>query len=120
MVEDNLRGDQVVPLMEVPLDRVGRSDERGELQVLVRKFGEFDAPVASLELVTERRHLHRAEGVNAAVLPHAIQGSEPCRAELSSGRREVQVASGDGQTSSPRRARKCQSSWLRRLAPAAS
>src|SRR3954470_4862838 len=92
MVEDNLCGDQVVSLVEAALDCVGRADERGELQVLVRKFGEFDAPVAPVELVTERRHLHRSEGVNAALLPDAILGSEPCRAELSSGRREVQIA----------------------------
>ena len=78
--------------MEGALDRDGRADERGQLQVLVRKFGEFDAAVSPLELVTERRHLHRAEGVNAALLPHAIQGLEPCRAELSRGRSKVQIA----------------------------
>jgi hypothetical protein len=87
MVEDNLRGDRVVPLVEVALDRVGCADERRELQVLVGKFGEFDAPLAPVELVTERRHLHRFDGVNAPLLPHAIQGSEPRRAKLSSGRR---------------------------------
>jgi len=61
------------PSVEAALDRVGRADERGELEVLVRKFGEFDARPPA-KLVTERRYLHRVEGVNAAVLPHAMQG----------------------------------------------
>lgn len=62
--------------------------ERSELQGLVRQFGEFEAPIAPLELLTERRHLDRAEDVNAALPPHAIESAEPCRVELSSGCRQ--------------------------------
>ena len=77
--------------MQAALECVGLADQRSELQVLVRQFGEFDAPIAPLELLTERRYLDRAEDVNAALLPRAIQRSEPCRAELSAGCRQVPI-----------------------------
>ena len=71
--------------------RFGTADEWRELQILVPEFGEFDAALAALELVSEDRALHRPEGVHAAALPQAIQRLEPRRAELPSGRREVKV-----------------------------
>jgi len=77
--------------VEPILHRVGTADVWRELQILVPKFGEFDAALAALELVSEARALHRPEGVHAAVLPQPIQRLEPCRAERSSGRREVEI-----------------------------
>ena len=41
------------PSSEPLLNPARRADERGELQVLVGEFGEFDPPLAALELVSE-------------------------------------------------------------------
>jgi hypothetical protein len=69
---------------------VGVADQWGELQILMPEFDKFDAPRATLELVSEDRAAHRPEGLNTAVLPHAIQRVEPRRAELSGGGRDVE------------------------------
>ena len=55
------------------------------------EFGEFDAALPALELVSKSRALHRPKRMNAAVLPHAIQRVEARRGELPSGRREVEI-----------------------------
>ena len=74
--------------MDTVLNRVGTTDEWGELQILMPEFGEFDASPSALEMVSQDRALHRPEGVNAVVLPYPIQRFEPRCAELASGRRE--------------------------------
>jgi hypothetical protein len=76
--------------VEAVLNRVGTTDEWGELQILMPEFGEFDPSPSALQMVSQDRALHGPEGVNAAVLPRAIQRLEPRGAELSSGRREVE------------------------------
>ena len=67
MVQDNLRACEVVSLSEPVLNSAWRTDERCELQVLAGEFGELDAALAPLKLVSKSRALHHPQGLNAAL-----------------------------------------------------
>lgn len=85
-------------------------DERRQLQVLVWEFSEFDTRLAAQELVTHDRRLRGPEGAIPALQPQAIQRFEARRGDFRATIGRSKSPSRPGHTSSPRLARKCQSS----------
>src|SRR5712692_445582 len=74
------------------LDPIGDTDEWRELQILMREFGQFDAAPPALQMVPQDGSLNRPQGLDAALLPQAVERAEPRRAEPSRGRGEIQIA----------------------------